>query len=101
MDVTPGEEKSNSRLIAIGIIVGLLVIIALLLWWGIYNYQQNLSRSLNVIQNPYCPRVVCPNESCDQDPVLVTLNGIEDPQRTTYQTLNWCLVNYMFYTNTN
>lgn len=87
----PGQKKglpATPTLVLIGLLA--IIVIALLIW-ALYNYQMILNRSLSVSQNPYCIRMVCGKEG--QVPIPIELTKEEDPQKTAYQTINWCTVN--------
>jgi hypothetical protein len=74
------------------IIVALLVLVVIgVLVWALYNYQAILNRSESLSQNPYCFRAVCSDP--ETQPVLTDLTSKEDPQRTAFSNLNFCLVN--------
>lgn len=69
----------------------LIIVIAGLLGWGIYNYQQLQSRSVLISQNPYCIRFTCGTPGTQ--PVPISLQTSSDPVRTAYGTVNWCSTN--------
>ena len=71
------------------IVVLILVSIAFLIW-ALVTQAKYDSRAANIIQNPYCLRVGCAN---GQLPQAYLLEPENDPQRSGYQTFNWCVVN--------
>lgn len=71
------------------IVILLLVSIAFLIW-ALITQSKYDSRAANVVQNPYCLRVGCANGHL---PLAYELTAENDPQRTAYQTFNWCVVN--------
>jgi len=73
------------------IIVFLVLALIALLIWALYNYQMVMNRDLTLAQNPYCLRFGCSTPGTQ--PVPVELSPSDDPQKTAYQTINWCTVN--------
>lgn len=72
-------------------IIVLLIALALAIAWGVYGYQQLASRSVEFVESPYCVRTVCGTPG--SEPVPITLAPSDDPQRTSYQTIAWCVTN--------
>lgn len=71
------------------IVILALAAVSFLIWALIVQSRYD-SRAANIVQNPYCLRVGCGNGSL---PLAYLLSPENDPQRVSYQTLNWCIVN--------
>lgn len=67
-----------------------IIIIGLFIWALIMN-QQLRSLNANVIQNPFCLRTACIEDGTHME--AFQLNDSNDPQRKTYQTVNYCTAN--------
>jgi hypothetical protein len=75
------------------VVIGILVVLILIfLYWGLHNFQQIRSRDESIQNNPYCYRAACDANGNQIDPAT-GLTPINDPQRFSYETLNYCLVN--------
>ncbi len=90
--IPPAKKAKGLPTVPILVFIGILVALVVgLLIWALINYQLVLSRDLTVSQNPYCIRFICGDPGTK--PVPIQLNPSEDPQRATYQTINYCTVN--------
>jgi hypothetical protein len=74
----------------------IIVILALIsvgfLIWALVVQSHHDSRAANLVQNPYCLRTGCTNVDGNLPPAYL-LEVEQDPQRSGYQRLNWCIVN--------
>lgn len=73
-------------------IIGALVIIVLVLFaFALYEWSQLNSLNTSLSSNPYCVRQACVPGST-QIPAY-QIPPADDPLQTSYQTMNYCLVN--------
>ena len=78
----------NTAYIVVIVILAILTVSFLI--WALVVQQQVESRDVNLIQNPYAIRIACTNGT---QPHAYEIPLENDPQKTGYQTINYCTVN--------